>query len=99
MAHLVAPDMAAGLDKKIRHFLKPYFHKYDDDNSNSMDVHEIRQLFNDLGESASPSYIHSIIDKYDADRSGDISFDEFCNIMIAFALGEVLVMPLDSPFT
>jgi Ca2+/Na+ antiporter len=82
-------DATADSDKKVRHFLKPYFHKYDDDNSDSMDVHEIRQLFNDLGESASPDYIHAIIDKYDADRSGDISFDEFCHIMIAFARGEV----------
>jgi Ca2+-binding EF-hand superfamily protein len=52
-----------------------------------MDVHEIRQLFKDLGETASPDYIQDIINEYDEDKSGDISFDEFCRIMIGYASG------------
>lgn len=75
----------------IEKFLKPIFSKYDADSSGETDVHELRQLFRDLGEEVSEAVLQAIIQKYDADNNGLISFEEFVAVMIGYAKGE---MPL-----
>jgi Ca2+-binding EF-hand superfamily protein len=63
--------------KRLRKLLRPFFKVYDVDNSNSLQLDELRVLFEDLGESLSKQEVNDIFVKFDKDRNGEIEYDEF----------------------
>ncbi len=59
--------------------LKILFEKFDQDNSNYLDRHEVRQMLVTLGrQSTSEDMLTDVINKMDTDQNGEIEFDEFC---------------------
>jgi Ca2+/Na+ antiporter len=62
---------------RLRHILKPFFKKYDADNSGSLELGEVVSIFHDLGETATLKELESIFSKMDKDGSGSVDFDEF----------------------
>lgn len=92
-----SPTSGVSAQHKVEKFLRPIFNRYDVDKSGDIDVHELRQLFKDLGVSGKGGLdeveIQAIIQKYDADQNGLISFDEFITVMIGVAKGEHMYTP------
>jgi len=63
---------------RLSYLLKPYFQKYDVDNSGALDIAELGDVFKDLGEtSLPPSAFESIFSKFDVNGDKKIDFEEF----------------------
>jgi hypothetical protein len=72
---------------KVKSFLRPLFNRYDTDSSGSIDANECRDLFRDLGERATDQELRAIVEEqYDTDGDGEIGLDEFCHVMISYAI-------------
>eukprot|EP01118_Nematostelium_gracile_P013611 TRINITY_DN5164_c0_g1_i2.p1 TRINITY_DN5164_c0_g1~~TRINITY_DN5164_c0_g1_i2.p1 ORF type:complete len:251 (+),score=78.43 TRINITY_DN5164_c0_g1_i2:146-898(+) len=57
------------------------FRVYDVDESGSIDVDEITTVFKSMGQGLSSEEAKTIVNKYDADGSGEIEWNEFLQIM------------------
>jgi len=79
-----APQMAAGggglppLDKDSFHRLKAMFAQNDTDNSNTLDPNEVARLLTAMGQPVNQQIIWKFFQDYDTDRSGTLSWTEFC---------------------
>jgi solute carrier family 25 phosphate transporter 23/24/25/41 len=60
--------------------LKDIFHKHDVDSSNSIAISELSAALSELKVPVPPSDLVRIVSEYDADKSGELSFSEFCSI-------------------
>jgi len=68
--------------------LTPFFRKYDVDNSRTLSTEELGLVFSDMNEPKTPEQLAKLFEAYDADRSGSISFDEFCDGMKQYVLNK-----------
>lgn len=58
--------------------LRPFFQKYDVDNSGTLDLQEIQVLINkDMGERLSTEKMVKLFKEFDTDNSGSIDYEEF----------------------
>eukprot|EP00752_Nemacystus_decipiens_P007995 g7143.t1 len=76
-------------EKVMRHLeklLRPFFDKYDRDNSGQLDMGEFLSVFHDLQEHVQTQELNAIFEKIDTDRSGLIDFDEFVTGVAKFVL-------------
>lgn len=64
------------------------FAMFDQDHGCSMSVNEVRTLLRYLGQSVSSQRIHSLLEGYDEDKSGEIDICEFLNFMQDFRQSE-----------
>jgi Ca2+/Na+ antiporter len=62
---------------KLRKFLRPYFRRFDRDNSGEIDKTELKLLLESLGQKPTQQDVDTMMDQLDSDHSGAISFDEF----------------------
>ncbi len=69
------------------------FHRADTSGSKSLSKDEIKKMFKELQISANKKELNEIILRYDKDRSGEISFDEFKD-MITELLRKNELVPL-----
>eukprot|EP00301_Raphidiophrys_heterophryoidea_P020734 c5351_g1_i1.p1 GENE.c5351_g1_i1~~c5351_g1_i1.p1 ORF type:complete len:592 (+),score=195.62 c5351_g1_i1:44-1777(+) len=72
------------LTKKLRFVLRPFFGKYDEDNSNTLSLNELRPLLRDLGEAANETDLVTFFHRVDNDNSGSIDYNEFVDAMANF---------------
>lgn len=72
--------------KEIELGLRYFFHKYDLNNSKTIDESELPLLLKDIGESNCFKFINTreLFKTIDKDDSGNIDFDEFQNFMIEY---------------
>jgi len=72
------------LKKKVEPIVKPFFQKYDTNNSKSLEFSEFKILLHDLGEYSDEEAVKSCFDKYDVNKSGDINLAELVDCMIFY---------------
>jgi Ca2+-binding EF-hand superfamily protein len=72
-------------NKKFTQICKQAFSKVDVDNSGQIDKRELEELFlhlaSDIGMKITNDELNDIMDLMDADKSGQIDFDEFKSIV------------------
>ena len=68
-------------NKRFQAFLKPFFRKYDSDNSGAIEKEEFSFLIQDLGEKMGKEETVELMKYMDKDNSGAIEFNEFCIAM------------------
>jgi Ca2+/Na+ antiporter len=81
-------ELLAKGDAAFRKFLRPYFKKFDADNSGGIDAHELKFLLESLGEKPTPERVAEMMAEMDKDNSGSIDFDEFVVAMEKAVKGE-----------
>ncbi|CAM9673057.1 unnamed protein product [Scytosiphon promiscuus] len=72
--------------RRLEKLLRPFFDKYDDDNSGQLDRGEFWSVFHDLREHVQTPELNAIFEKIDTDHSGLIDFDEFVTGVAKFVL-------------
>mmetsp|Transcript_35920 Transcript_35920/g.61852 ORF Transcript_35920/g.61852 Transcript_35920/m.61852 type:complete len:575 (-) Transcript_35920:547-2271(-) len=80
------PDFSDRYMKRLRKILRPFFRVYDADDSNSLQIEELRVLFEDMGEKLTRQEVADLFDKFDADKNGSIDYDEFVQGVCEFIL-------------
>lgn len=80
------PDFSDRYMKRLRKILRPFFKVYDADNSNSLQIEELRVLFEDMGEKLSRAEVGDLFDKFDTDKNGAIDYEEFVQGVCDFIL-------------
>jgi calmodulin len=78
-----------GFQKKELEELMQVFHKFDDDNSLSICVHELGAMLRYMGHNVTMADLHLYISQVDVDRSGDLDFREFIRLMRMHRRSEV----------
>eukprot|EP00051_Salpingoeca_urceolata_P022048 m.352557 g.352557 ORF g.352557 m.352557 type:complete len:639 (-) comp19903_c6_seq3:847-2763(-) len=69
-------------EERIRRILRPFFNRYDMDNSGTIDVDESRVLLRDLGaDELSKQNVEKLLAEMDKDGNRVIDFDEFVLVM------------------
>eukprot|EP00597_Dinobryon_sp_UTEXLB2267_P000289 CAMPEP_0170070262 /NCGR_PEP_ID=MMETSP0019_2-20121128/8623_1 /TAXON_ID=98059 /ORGANISM="Dinobryon sp., Strain UTEXLB2267" /LENGTH=573 /DNA_ID=CAMNT_0010278503 /DNA_START=66 /DNA_END=1787 /DNA_ORIENTATION=+ len=63
--------------ERLRRLLKPFFRRYDVDNSGSLSVQELFAVFHDMGEQIPFSEFSTVFESFDEDGSGLIEYEEF----------------------
>ncbi|KAJ9467944.1 putative calmodulin-like protein 2 [Diplonema papillatum] len=63
--------------------LRECFNTFDTDNSGSIDVQELGNVFSSFGQDLNDAEIQSMINEVDADGSGEIEFEEFLLLMMS----------------
>jgi Ca2+/Na+ antiporter len=63
--------------EQLKALLRPFFAKYDHDNSGELDVDELGAVFRDLGEDVPAKTLSTLFAKFDTDNSGNIDYHEF----------------------
>ena len=58
------------------------FQYFDKDKSGALDRRELRSCLQSLGEESSPKDVQKVLDTYDTDKNGKITFDEFKQFMM-----------------
>ena len=56
------------------------FRTFDEDNSGSIDIHELKALFQEIGQGCTDAELKRLMDKYDADGNGTLDWKEFLNV-------------------
>ena len=64
--------------------LKDAFNVFDSDHSGSIDRNELAQLMKKLGQALTDAQIDSLMEEVDANGDGEISFEEFKDMMVRF---------------
>eukprot|EP00930_Biecheleria_cincta_P033573 TRINITY_DN23262_c0_g1_i1.p1 TRINITY_DN23262_c0_g1~~TRINITY_DN23262_c0_g1_i1.p1 ORF type:complete len:596 (-),score=103.53 TRINITY_DN23262_c0_g1_i1:50-1801(-) len=72
--------------RRMCKILKPFFSNYDINGDGTIDFEEFRMIFKDVGENIAREAQAMIFDAADADKSGDINFEEFIACLVSFAL-------------
>lgn len=67
------------------------FMKFDDDNSDSLEIDELHQLFQEMGINISAEDLEKAMQTGDSNANGSLSFDEFLPLYSGNALLLVLV--------
>ena len=67
---------------RLKRVLRPFFVRYDLDDSNSLDVDELTSLVRDLGENLTAAQVKALFAEIDLDKSGQIDYDEFIKFSI-----------------
>mmetsp|Transcript_15141 Transcript_15141/g.25256 ORF Transcript_15141/g.25256 Transcript_15141/m.25256 type:complete len:499 (-) Transcript_15141:249-1745(-) len=79
-------DFSHGYTQRLRSILRPFFKAYDVANENSLNMDELRVLFDDLGESLTKKEVSMVFARFDKDGNGRIDYEEFvqgvCDYMI-----------------
>ena len=68
-------------NKRFQNFLKPYFRRFDADNSGYIDAEELRGLLVALGEAPTKDRVKEVMRHVDTDNSGTINLEEFAGIV------------------
>ena len=63
--------------------IREAFNYFDQDNSGTIDVNELKQAMQELGFEAKNQTVYRMIQDLDKDGSGQIDFDEFLDMMCA----------------
>lgn len=74
----------AFLRQRVTRLVKPFFFKYDDDKSGSLELEELGRVFMDLGERLSTTALKERFQKFDVDKDGHVDFDEFVTGVIEY---------------
>ncbi|CDJ59948.1 centrin, putative [Eimeria maxima] len=61
--------------------MRKAFHLFDDDDTGKISVKNLRRVSRELGENLSDEELQAMIDEFDRDMDGEISFEEFMAIM------------------
>ena len=61
--------------------LREEFDKYDKNESGTIDVYELADIFFSMGLYKTKRELESMIDTWDSNGNGQIDFQEYCNIM------------------
>ncbi|KAM0754898.1 EF-hand [Meredithblackwellia eburnea MCA 4105] len=69
------------LDRDPMEELRRAFKLFDDDNTGRISVRNLKKVARDLGESLGDEELKAMIDEFDLDGDGEISEQEFINIM------------------
>jgi calmodulin len=69
------------LTSKQMRFLRSEFQLWDKDDSGSIDASELGAMLHSLGIELKRRAVGALLYRYDADHSGAIGFDEFCEMM------------------
>jgi hypothetical protein len=73
--------------RRLRKILRPFFRAYDTDGSGTLQIEELRVLFEDMGESLSRQEVVDHFSKFDTDKNGSVDYDEFvrgvCEYIVA----------------
>ena len=80
------PDFSDRYMKRLRKILRPFFKVYDADNSNSLQIEELRVLFEDMGEKLTRAEVGDLFAKFDTDKNGSIDYEEFVQGVCDFIL-------------
>ncbi|CBN73858.1 Putative sodium calcium exchanger [Ectocarpus siliculosus] len=83
--------------RRLEKLLRPFFDKYDDDNSGQLDRGEFWSVFHDLQEHVQTSELNAIFEKIDTDQSDQIDFDEFVTGVAKFVLEKSPTGTISSP--
>jgi len=75
---LMSADGAAKIDKAT---LERYFQSLDKDGSGYVTTAELRHAYTALGHGLTDEQMDLILDRYDADGSGQLTFDEFVEVV------------------
>lgn len=67
---------------RFRRVVHHFFAKYDVNSDGSMDVHELALLLKDLGLVDGLGSVHDFLHHFDANRDGEVSFDEFIEVLV-----------------
>lgn len=68
-------------NKDTREDLKKVFNLFDDEKSGYITIKNLKRVIRDLGENIDEHELQEMIEKADADNDGQISEEEFYNIM------------------
>ena len=76
--------MASKMSNDPEKELKDAFNVFDSDHSGSIDRNELAQLMKKLGQALTDAQIDSLMEEVDANGDGEISFEEFKDMMVRF---------------
>ena len=68
-------------DKDSREDIQKVFKLFDDDRSNSINIHNLRRVARELGETMDDSELQEMIERADSNGDGQVTFEDFFNIM------------------
>ncbi len=72
------------------------FKKFDADGSNTIDKHEIKRILHYLGLEFTIEKAEELLNIVDADKSGEIEFEEFCKFVVMIKKGDERVGKFNS---
>jgi len=78
-------QVGSSLYNTLEPVLKPFFIRYDEDGSGSIDLNELNLLMKDIGQRLSQEEIREQFAQFDADHSGQIDFQEFVTGLVHYA--------------
>lgn len=67
--------------KMVEKIVKPFFRKYDNDNSKTLELSEFKILLSDLGEPTEQESLEATFKKFDTDNSGKLDLAEVANCL------------------
>lgn len=78
------PDSFIQMDvlSRVKVIAHSFFIRYDNDRDKTIDVTELKSLLTDLGEPMSTNEVRRVIQQYDTNKDGRLSFDEFCDFIV-----------------
>ncbi|CAH8587186.1 unnamed protein product [Dicrocoelium dendriticum] len=74
---------------------KQCFEAYDADRSGTIDERELMQALNSFGYRLSPTFVRTIIRRFDRSRRGVIGFDDFIYVLVCLQQLTIAFMPYD----
>ena len=68
-------------DKDSREDIQKVFKLFDDDRTSTITIHNLRRVARELGETMDDTELQEMIERADSNGDGQVSFDDFFNIM------------------
>jgi Ca2+/Na+ antiporter len=84
-------------NQRIQRILKPFFNLFDTDNSGTLDFSEIQLVLTALHETLPKQRVRELFDEADADHNGSIDFQEFCAMIMKWAVNPQVEPPKPAP--